>query len=202
MLSGGYTRIWGESARRERGAALLEVMVAILITSFGLLALAGLQTKMNAALLEAYQRAQGLILLEDMTQRIQANQSMSVDYIAASLGTGDALPVDCTAIATPTRANLDRCEWSNALKGAAEVSEADINLGAMIGARGCIEQLQVANAATGICQPAIYRVTVAWQGFNATVAPAVSCGVNQYGADDTLRKAVSSRVIVPLPSCS
>ena len=200
MLSGGCTRLSRKSSRRQRGAALLEVMVAILITSFGLLALAGLQTKMNAALLEAYQRAQGLILLEDMTQRIQANQSMSVNYIAASLGTGDTLPVDCSALAT--RALIDRCEWSNALKGAAEVSTGGDNLGAMIGARGCIEQLQVANPATGICQPAIFRVTVAWQGFNATVAPAVSCGANQYGADDSLRKAVSSRVIVPLQSCS
>ncbi|HEX9721411.1 MAG TPA: type IV pilus modification protein PilV [Ramlibacter sp.] len=200
MLSGRCTRVRGNSARRERGAALLEVMVSILITSFGLLALAGLQTKMNSALLEAYQRAQGLVLLEDMTQRIQANQSSHATYIAASLGTGDAPQVDCSGLAT--RALIDRCEWSNALKGAAEISDADANLGAMIGARGCIEQLQAANAASGVCQPAIYRVTVAWQGFNATVAPAVSCGVDQYGEDDSLRKAVSSRVIVPLPSCS
>ena len=204
MLSGRRARSLSESTRHERGAALLEVMVAILITSFGLLALAGLQTKMNTALLESYQRAQGLILLEDMTQRIQANQSMSVNYIATSLGTGDAQPVDCTILVTPTRADLDKCEWSNALKGAAEVANNGTgdNLGAMIGARGCIEQLQVANGASGICQPAIYRVTVAWQGFNATVAPAVSCGLNLYGTDDSLRKALSSRVIVPLPACS
>ena len=71
----------------------------------------------------------------------------------------------------------------------------------MIGARGCIEQLQAANATPGICQPGIFRVTVAWQGLNATVAPAVACGVDLYG-DETLRKAVSSRVIVPLLSCS
>jgi type IV pilus assembly protein PilV len=199
MLSAGLTS--RTSSRRERGAALLEVMVSILITSFGLLALAGLQTKMNAALLESYQRAQALVLLEDMTQRIQANQGLSVNYIAATLGTGDGLPVDCSGLAT--RALIDRCEWSNALKGAAEVNaDGSQNLGAMIGARGCVEQLQAANAAMGVCQPAILRVSVAWQGMNATVAPAVSCGANLYGADDSLRKAVSSRVIVPLPACS
>jgi type IV pilus assembly protein PilV len=199
MLSAGLTS--RGSSRRERGAALLEVMVSILITSFGLLALAGLQTKMNAALLESYQRAQALILLEDMTQRIQANQGLSANYIAATLGTGDGLPVDCSGLAT--RALIDRCEWSNALKGAAEVNaDGSKNLGAMIGARGCVEQLQAANAAMGVCQPAILRVSVAWQGINATVAPAVSCGANLYGADDSLRKAVSSRVIVPLPACS
>ena len=199
QLSGPFEHRSGNSAVRERGAALIEVLVSILIVSFGLLALAGLQTKMNSALLESYQRAQALTVLEDMTQRIQANQSQSVNYVAASLGTGDALPADCSALLT--RALIDRCEWSNALKGAAEVNTGGDNIGAMIGARGCIEQLQVANPTLGICQPGIFRVTVAWQGLNATVAPAVACGVGLYG-DETLRKAVSSRVIVPLPTCS
>ena len=193
MLSAGAVRA---IRRREQGAALIEVLVSILIVSFGLLALAGLQTKMNAALLESYQRAQALTLLEDMTQRIQANQNQSVDYVAASLGTGAA---DCTTLGT--RAEQDRCEWSNALKGAAVTADG-VNVGAMIGARGCIEQLQPANPASGICQPAIYRVTVAWQGLNATVVPAASCGAGEYGSDDSFRKAVSARVIVPLPGCS
>lgn len=183
----------------ERGVGLIEVLVAIVITSFGLLALAGLQTKMNAALLESYQRAQALTLLGDMTQRIEANQNQNASYVASNVGTDDAAPEDCSAAGT--RAQIDLCEWSNALKGAAEVSGTD-KLGAMIGARGCVEQLQAANAATGICQPAIYRVTVAWQGFNATVVPPVSCGANLYGTDDSLRKAVTSRVIIPLPACS
>ncbi|MCM2252771.1 MAG: type IV pilus modification protein PilV, partial [Ramlibacter sp.] len=55
----------GQDAAAQRGAALLEVLVAILITAFGLLALAGLQTRMNAAMMESYQRAQALTLLED-----------------------------------------------------------------------------------------------------------------------------------------
>ena len=92
MLSGQFDRRPGKAAVRERGAALIEVLVSILIVSFGLLALAGLQTKMNSALLEAYQRAQALTVLEDMTQRIQANQNQSANYVAASLGTGDGGP--------------------------------------------------------------------------------------------------------------
>ncbi|MHB1124208.1 MAG: type IV pilus modification protein PilV [Ramlibacter sp.] len=196
MLSAGA----GRAIRcREQGAALIEVLVSILIVSFGLLALAGLQTKMNAALLESYQRAQALTLLEDMTQRIQANQNQSVDYVAASLGTGATEPADCTTLGT--RAQQDRCEWSKALKGAAVTADG-VNVGSMIGARGCVEQLQPANPASGICQPAIYRVTVAWQGLNATVVPAAICGAGEYGSDDSFRKVVSARVIVPLPGCS
>ena len=190
--------------RAQHGAALIEVLVSILIVSFGLLSLAGLQTKMNSALLEAYQRAQALTLLEDMTQRIQSNQALSASYVVASLGTGDGLTANCATLTT--RALIDRCEWSNALKGAAATNTVNgtvgANVGAMIGARGCVEQLQAANPASGVCQPAIYRVSVAWQGMNATVVPALTCGANQYGDDDSLRKVVASRVIVPLPTCS
>lgn len=184
---------------RQSGAALIEVLVSILIVSFGVLALAGLQTKMNAALLESFQRAQALTLLEDMTQRMQANQNMSANYIVASVGTGDSQPTDCSTLTT--RHEQDRCEWSNALKGASVTSGGE-NVGAMTGARGCIEQLQAPNPAAGMCQPGIYRVTVAWQGFNGTVAPAVSCGTGEYGDDDSYRKAVSARVVIPLPGCS
>jgi type IV pilus assembly protein PilV len=189
---------------RQGGTALIEVLVSLLITSLGLLALAGLQTRMNAAVLESYQRAHALLLLEDMTQRIQANMNQAVTYVTGTdtpAGTGDAAPDDCTTLATPTRAAVDVCEWSNALKGAAEVRDS-VNVGGMIDARGCVEQVQVANAATGVCQPAVFRVTVTWQGFSSTVAPTVACGVDQYGSDDALRKAVTSRVVVPLQACS
>lgn len=187
-------------AHMQGGAALVEILVSLVITGFGLIALAGLQTRMNAALLESYQRAQAVLLLRDMTQRIQANRDQNAAYITASAaGTGDSQPASCTAAGS--RAQTDLCEWSNALKGAAEKTASGVNAGAMIGARGCVEQLQAANAAAGICQPARYRVSVVWQGMNSTVAPAVTCGQNQYG-DETLRKAVSAQVVIPLPTCS
>jgi type IV pilus assembly protein PilV len=190
------------AARAQHGAALMEVLVSIVITGFGLLALAGLQTKMNAAMLESYQRAQALTLLTDMTQRIQSNLNQSTAYVTTDpAGTGDAAPADCTDLGAVSRAERDLCEWSNALKGAAEARD-DANVGAMIGARGCVEQLAAANPASGICQPARYRVTVACQGMNATVVPAVGCGADAYGTDDSLRKVLSTRVVIPLPSCS
>lgn len=185
--------------RAERGAAMLEILISIMITAFGLLALAGLQTRMNAAMMESYQRAQAVTLVHDMAQRIQVNRNQDTAYITAGVGTGDSQPSNCSAAGS--QAQIDVCEWSNALKGAAEKSASDANIGAMIGARGCVERLQAANPGLGICQPARYRVTVAWQGLNGTVAPAVSCGQNQYG-DESLRKAISAQVVIPLPTCS
>ena len=200
QLSGQFDRRSGKPAVRERGAALIEVLVSILIVAFGLLALAGLQTRMNAALMESFQRAQALTLVQDITQRLQANRDQYASYVTASaVGTGDAAPASCTAVGT--RAQIDLCEWSNALKGAAEKSDTNANIGAMIGARGCVEQLQAPNPAVGICQPGKYRLSVVWQGMNATVAPAVTCGQAAYG-DEALRKVVSTQVVIPLPSCS
>jgi type IV pilus assembly protein PilV len=198
----GLSRRRAPAPQAQGGATMIEVLVSIVITVFALLALAGLQTRMNAAVLESFQRSQALSLLQDITDRIQANQNQGPTYVADAVGTGDAQPADCSAVAGG-RAMVDLCEWSNALKGAAETtSDGTANVGAMIGARGCVEQLQAANTASGICQPATYRITIAWQGINATVAPAVLCGKDLYGVDDSLRRAISSRVVVPLPACS
>lgn len=190
-------------ARAQAGATIIEVLISIMITAFGLLALAGLQTKMNSAVLESYQRSQALTLLRDMTQRIQANQNNGGSYVTASpVGADDTAPADCSTLGpSATRAQLDLCEWSNALKGAGEV-QGSTNVGAMIGGRGCVEQLQPPNPAAGVCEPGIYRLTVVWQGLNATVAPSVTCAANLYGTDDSLRRAVVARVVTPLPACS
>jgi type IV pilus assembly protein PilV len=94
----------------------------------------------------------------------------------------------------------DQCEWSKALKGAGEI-KAGGNVGAMIGARGCVEQLQAPDTTIGVCAPGVYRVSVAWQGLNATAQPSLACGANQYGAA-SLQRTVSTPVVVGLLGCS
>jgi type IV pilus assembly protein PilV len=61
------------------------------------------------------------------------------------------------------------------------------NSGAMVGARGCIVQVSAAERT--------YRITVAWQGMNKTVAPPAdnTCGLNAFG-DEKQRRIVSSIV--------
>ncbi len=191
----------GHPATGQRGALLIEALVAILIVSFGMMALAGLHTTMNAAVFESYQRTQALSLMQDMANRMDANQSQAASYVTASaLGTGDGQPTAC-AVPGATRAQVDLCEWSNLLKGASEKSAANASVGSLIAGRGCVERLQAANTASGVCQPAIYRLTVAWQGQTRTVAPEVACGTGLYASED-LRKTVSSQVLVALPGCS
>jgi type IV pilus assembly protein PilV len=169
---------------RERGASLLEALITIVILAFGILGLANLQAKMQTVEVESYARSQALVLLDDMAARLSAHRGVAATYVTASpAGTGDTQPTDCSGtlplgVAGVTR---DMCEWSNALKGSTELS-GSAAVGAMIGGRGCIEQLAGVN-------PPSYRVTVTWQGLSPTVVPGVGCAQSLYG-NDVLRRAV------------
>jgi type IV pilus assembly protein PilV len=151
-----------------RGTSLIEVLVTIVILAFGLLGLAGLQTRMQISEVEAYQRSQALILLDDMASRISVNRTMAANYVTASaLGAG----MPCPTVAA-TRTEIDKAAWCRALQGAAEVTAGGGNTGAMIGGRGCVEALPGNE----------YMITVAWQGLGPISAPpaSVTCGANAY----------------------
>lgn len=180
---------------------MIEILVSILILAFGLLGLAGMQLHVQTAEIESYQRAQALILVEDMAQRISTHRSTAATYATGNTyGTDDGEPSDCNGIALGTAAR-DLCEWSNALKGSTETTSSGTKVGAMVDARGCVTEIQAANPATGICTPGIYRVDVVWQGMNATTAPSVECGKDSYG-NDAQRRAISRLVTVGTPGCT
>lgn len=184
---------------KQTGFSMLEVLITIVILAFGMLGLAGLQMKTQSAEMESYQRAQALVLLNDIVERINANSSNAVSYVSATpSGTGDSQPASCSGLAMG--AARDLCEWSNALKGSAEAS-GSAKVGSMIGARGCIAQLQAPDTSPGVCTPGIYRAQVVWQGLNPTVAPNFTCGQGLYG-NDALRRLVSKQFTVGLPLCT
>lgn len=180
----------------QRGTTLLEVLITVVLLAFGLLGIAAFQAKAQVGSIEAYQRAQAVVLLEDMQARMTGNGEGSLFVTgAAPLGTGDAY-ASCDGMAGVER---DKCEWSSALKGNAELKGND-KLGAMIGARGCITEIKPAIGADGACQAGLYLITVAWQGMHPTIAPAQSCASGLYGAE-TSRRAISARVAFGVPKC-
>jgi len=163
---------------------LLEVLISIVILAFGLLGLAGLQLKVQSSETESYQRAQAILLTQEMANMLSANRANAASYVTGTpLGTGDGEPSSCTAL---TGVQLDQCTWSNQLKGASETN-AGTNVGAMANAVGCIESLGGS--------PSVYRVTVAWQGMTQLSAPALTCGLNLYGNDGN-RRAIASLITI------
>jgi type IV pilus assembly protein PilV len=191
-----------------RGFTLLEVLITIVILAIGLLGLTHLQTKLHMTEMESYQRAQAVILLQDYASRLQAAgyQNVEAEYITGTadpIGTGDDFAANTTFADCEAEGDLwerDECHWSILLKGAAETDSGGNKTGAMIGARGCVEQIQAANPNPGLCAPGVYRVTVAWQGLFETSAPGLACGQNQYG-NEALRRAISTTVTIGVPGC-
>lgn len=197
-------------ARAARGTSLVEVLVTLVITAYGVLGLTGLMNGMQMVETEGFERSQALVLLADMTERISAGNPLTATAaaayadahtagLAAPAGTGDSQPPDCSALAAGGA--RDVCEWSNALKGAAE-RIAGNRVGAMSGARGCVELLTAPDATAGTCTPATFRVSVAWQGQLESAAPASACGRNLYGAKDSMRRVLAQQVTVGLPQCT
>jgi len=185
--------------RGVRGTSLVEVLVTLMILAFGLLGVAGLQAKIGAAEMESYQRAQALLALSQMTERMNANPTQAASYVTnGTIGTGDNQPATCTGIAPGP--NLDLCEWSNTLKGASE-QNAGGSVGGALAVRGCITQLQAPNPALGVCTTGVYQVSVAWQGTVPTATPALACAAGSYGANDAYRRVIAGTVSVPTTSC-
>ena len=67
-------------APRQGGLTLVEVLVSVVILLVGLLGLAALMTNSQKAEAESYQRAQALLLLQDMVGRINANRAVAACY--------------------------------------------------------------------------------------------------------------------------
>lgn len=180
------TRLQRAPARGERGVTMIEVLVSIVILAFGLLGVAGLQAQIKLAEVEAYQRSQAVVLLQDMVDRINANRRNSMSYVTATpAGTGNA-EGDCAGL---TGAALDLCDWNNALLGVGETS-GGASVGAMIGARGCV-------ANTVNTMPRKFVVAVVWQGNTPTLAPqSTNCGQGSYGSNDAARRAMVAQVMI------
>jgi len=159
--------------RSQRGLSLVEVLVTMVILAVGLLGLVGLQARLQILQAESYQRAQALMLLKDMSGRMANNRNDAVAYVTgadAPVGVGMNC-ADITLSTPPSRQQRDFVEWCNALQGASEAIGTN-QVGAMVGGRGCVEDLLNGQ----------YLVTVAWQGLAPISVPpdTVACGAGEF----------------------
>jgi type IV pilus assembly protein PilV len=195
--------------KHMQGVSLLEVLVTIVIVVIGLLGIAGLQARAHVAELESYQRAQALVLLYDMVDRVNNNREAAACYAVTTdaangtpyLGTvagGSHFGTPACGVSTTaanTLANSAITAWDDLLRGAAEKKGAGATeVGAMIGARGCVSYdstTEFINATSGanIAGTGIYTLAVSWQGMADTFAPTVACGKSLYGSE-TKRRTV------------
>jgi type IV pilus assembly protein PilV len=99
--------------RHDSGFSLIEVLVALVVLSVGLLGLAALQSTAAQFNAGAYTRSQATILAYDMADRIRANRAAALagDYTSAYPG---ALPT-CNDAVAGTVAQQDLAAWRRSL---------------------------------------------------------------------------------------
>ena len=102
------------SACHERGFSLIEVLVALVVLSVGLLGLAALQSTAAQFNASAYSRSQATILAYDMADRIRANREAALDGDYTSPYPAMAPACD-DAVAAGTVAEEDLGSWRRSL---------------------------------------------------------------------------------------
>jgi type IV pilus assembly protein PilV len=165
----------------ERGFSMIEILITLLITAFGLLGLAGFATKATALSVDATQRARAAALLSDMTGRIQNNKANAAAYVTGAVQGASVQNCGAVAAAAPR----DLCEWGNLLAGANDAQAGGNS--AFLGYRGCVTRPIALNP--------VFVVTVAWGSLTPGVPSADLCAQNAFG-DDSLRRTIRSQVRV------
>lgn len=182
-------------AHSSAGFSLVESMVTVVVVAFGLLGVSGLVSRSFVTELDATQRAQATMLLQDMVTRIEGNRANAVAYVTGDTGvTGYVATTDqngntaynfvsCDAAAPLV--DRDRCAWGQQLGGGTERVD-NANAGVLVGAMGCVYELDAFNR--------IYAVSIAWQGASPGAAPIVDnnfapsgCGRDQFGNENQRR---------------
>ncbi|WP_174874696.1 type IV pilus modification protein PilV [Vogesella oryzae] len=180
----------------QSGFSLIEVLVSLLILLIGFMGIAALSMRANQVEFESYQRAQALVLVDDMAQRLRANEKAAYCYYSYSvtgtsgslyLGAGaDVSANTCVAsggvsVDATTMAEEDLRDWDSQLDGLA-VQDAGNSVGAMLDARGCITQ----DGTRGVL------IQLSWHSKTRSSSPpaALSCG-KITGVDDQYRRVLA-----------
>ncbi len=189
---------------RQLGVTLLEVMIAVVILSVGLLGVASLQGMSKAASYQAYQRTQATNLTDGIIERIRANPTAAANYntgLSTPLGGGtkSTPSTDCSSTAC-TEAELaiyDLWEFEQAIDGAKITLAADSSkVGGLLNPKGCI----VFTAATGKTNTGKLSVVLSWEGMaeitDAATSATETCGSTAATTDKSRRQVIVNAYIV------
>ncbi len=114
-----------QSMKKNQGISLIEILVTLLVLSFGLLGLAGLQMYSLQTNNSAYMRSQATYLVMDMFDRMRLNRSKAsggdYDFNAGASLVDHAFDTDADALISgdydaATVAQRDLYDWVNLIE--------------------------------------------------------------------------------------
>ncbi|PCH59493.1 MAG: type IV pilus modification protein PilV [SAR86 cluster bacterium] len=104
--------------KRHGGSTLIEILASLLIVSFGMLSIAGLQTVALKNNQSAYYRTQATMFASDMVERMRANiegvENSAYDDVAGLATANCFLVAGCTGVQMGAQDVLD---WEAAVSG-------------------------------------------------------------------------------------
>lgn len=143
---------------RHRGFTLVEVLVALVVMSVGMLGIAALYLEGLRAGRTAIYRTTAINLAGDMADRIRANRNAGLAYAGTGPGADGGCvngPVDCTA---EELAADDWLDWNNQLD--AQLPDGSVGEVAIDAAAPVTYTITVAWPEIGQEEPATYTLTV------------------------------------------
>lgn len=187
------------AGRAETGVSLIEVLIAVVILSFGILSAVGLQLVSKRNTIDADQQSTAAYLTYDLVERVRANNSADalVTYSSqAVLGRssrGSAPPSNCkvTQCTDTQLAFFDLWEWERWLDGALE-QIAGNDIGGLTSPAACIEG--PAGGGSGL-----YNFTIAWRSSTTlpdNVANTCGTGLGLYGDNNEYRRTLTVQAYV------
>lgn len=176
----------------QRGFSLLEMLIALLVFSIGMLAIAGLQSVSKQANFESLQRTTASQVANGLLEDIRTNgDAVDIYRTAPPLGGnsrgGEPAPncragVECNPA---EKAAYDLWFWEQVLDGNFETSGG-------LAAGGLVQPTMCING-PGAGGPGVYVVTIAWRG-TASITNGVAnpCGAasGNYGANLEFRRII------------
>jgi type IV pilus assembly protein PilV len=179
----------------QRGIGLIEVLIALVIFSVGMLSLVAMQLAAKRSIYEASQRSIATGLARDMIERMRSNKDQLDAYVVTNIGDESSLlgapTTNCgTTSCTPAElAEYDLVDWESLLVGASE-KLGSANAGGLVSPRACIS-----------LSGRTVTIAIAWLGVNSAVNPTESaCGNDVAGLyddpDETAGNNMKRRLLV------
>jgi type IV pilus assembly protein PilV len=193
------------TARQQQGVSLIDAMIAVLIFSVGLLAVASLQAFSKQSNYEAIQRSYAATMAFDLFERMRMNSGddnvgsalsyyVNTTTVSLSYTTTETAPViDCatTNCTYQQMSDWDVYNWWQSMLGGNEVDKDDNTklYGGLIDPTVCL-------SGPGAGASGEYRLTIVWRGQAAIpdTHGGNNCGTGQY--DDAPGDNAFRRIMV------
>lgn len=192
----------GLKNNQQNGFTLIEVLIAFVILSVGLLGIVNLQAMSKTFTHQAVQRSIAVNLADSIIERIRVNPTALLTYTGSATAGGatkgaEPAPNCSTAVCNNTQLAIhDLWEWEQNMDGAT-VTVGAANTSGLISPQACFNFV----ARAGMVRTGFLTVRVQWTGLNSISDAVTVAGTNCNGAvaantDDFRRQVMVTTYVV------